>query len=191
MEVKDAILGRRSVRRYTDQSIDDADIQDIITAGLYAPSAIDLQPWYFVVIRSPEKLVELRTFMGDVYEKFEPILNDRFKNHPAAIAETKVFLKSLGGTQCCILAFMLKQDYPDQKGVVEGVSAAVQNMLLAAYDKGIASCWMTAPIRAGMDDELRLKYAPEHGEFIAAVTFGYPAYSPRAPKRKEGRYEII
>lgn len=191
METKDAIIGRRSVRRYTDQPLSDVDIQDIITAGLYAPSAIDLQPWYFVVIKSAEKLEELRKFMSNVYDKFEPVLLQRFANHPAAIAETKVFLKSLGGTQCCILAFMLKQDYPDKKGVIEGVSAAIQNMLLTAYDKGIGSCWMTAPMRAGMDEELRLQYAPEHGDFIAAVTFGYPAFTPKAPKRKEGRYEII
>ncbi len=191
METKEAILGRRSVRRYTDQPLKDADVQDIITAGLYAPSALDFQPWYFVVVKSAEQLKELREFMSAVYNKFEPVLNERFRNHPAAIAETKVFLKSLGGTQCCILAFMLRQDYPDKKGVIEGVSAAVQNMLLAAYDKGIGSCWMTAPMRVGMEEELRLKYAPEHGDFVAAITFGYPAYTPKTPKRKEGRYEII
>jgi len=191
METKDAIIGRRSVRRYTDQPLSDADVQDIITAGLFAPSAIDLQPWYFVVIKSAEKLEELRKFMSDVYDNFEHVLFQRFGNHPAAIAETKVFLKSLGGTQCCILAFMLKQDYPDKIGVIQGVSAGIQNMLLTAYDKGIGSCWMTAPMRAGMDEELRLKYAPERGEFVAAITFGYPAFTPKAPKRKEGRYEII
>jgi len=191
METKDAIIGRRSVRKYTDQPLSDADVQDILKAGLYAPSAIDLQPWYFVVIKSAEKLKELREFMSDVYDEFEPVLLERFANHPAAIAETKIFLKSLGGTQCCILAFMLKPDYPDNKGVIQGVSAAIQNMLLSAHDKGIGSCWMTAPMRAGMDEELRLKYAPGYGEFIAAVTFGYPAHIPKAPKRKDGRYEII
>lgn len=191
METKDAIMGRRSVRRYTDQPLKDADIQEIITAGLWAPSAIDLQPWYFVVIKSAEKLQELREFMSGVYDQFETVLLQRFANHPAAIGETKVFLKSLGGTQCCILAFMLKPDYPDKVGVVEGVSAAIQNMLLIAHDKGIGSCWMTAPMRAGMDEELRLKYAPENGDFIAAITFGYPAYTAKAPRRKEGRYKII
>lgn len=191
METRDAILGRRSVRKYTDQPLNDEDIQDILTAGLYAPSAIDLQPWYFVVIKSPEKLKEFREFMSDVYDKFEPVLLVRFANHPATIAETKVFLKSLGGTQCCILAFMYQQDYPDKKGVIEGVSAAVQNMLLAAYDKGIGSCWMTAPTRAGMEEDIRLRYAPDHGDFIAAVTLGYPAFTPKAPKRKADRYLII
>jgi len=79
---------------------------------------------------------------------------------------------------------MLIQDYPDKKGVIKGVSAAVQNMLLMAFDKGIGSCWMTAPMRAGMDEELRHKYAPDHGEFIAAVTLGYPEYTPKTPKEK-------
>jgi len=191
METKDAIIGRRSIRKYTDQAIGDADLQDIITAGLYAPSAVDLQPWYFVVIKSDEKLTELREFMGDVWDRIEPVMLQRFASHPTVVAETKVFLKSLGGAQCCILVFMLKQEYPDKRIATEGVCAAIQNMLLMAYDRGIGSCWMTAAISAGMDEDLRLKYAPEHGEFVAAVTLGYPAQSPKAPKRKEGRFEII
>ncbi len=191
METKDAIISRRSIRTYTDQPISDADLQEIITAGLYAPSAVDLQPWYFVVVKSPEKLAELRGHMSDVYDIVEPVMLKRFANHPAVVAETKVFLKSLGGAQCCILAFMLKPEYPDKKIAAEGVCAAVQNMLLMAFDLGIGSCWMTAPISAGMDEQLRLKYAPEHGEFVAAVTFGYPKFTPKAPKRKDGRYEII
>lgn len=191
METKDAIIGRRSIRKYTDRPINDEDMQDIITAGLYAPSAVDLQPWYFVVIKSDERLSDLRNFMSDVWDRIEPYMTQRFANHPAIIAETKVFLKSLGGAQCCILVFMLRQDYPDSRIAMEGVCAAVQNMLLMAYDRGIGSCWMTAPIGAGMDEDLRLKYAPGKGEFVAAVTLGYPAQNPKAPKRKEGRYEII
>ena len=191
MDVKQAILERRSIRRYTDKPVSDADINDIIEAGLFAPSAIDLQHWYYVVIKSPEKLEELRTFMGEVYDRFEPVLLERFKNHPATIAETKVFLKGLGGAQFVVLAFLYKNDYPDPKGAVQGVCAGIQNMLLAAHEKGIGSCWMTAPIRVGMDGELREKYAPDHGEFVAAITFGYPDQNPKAPRRKEGRFEII
>ncbi len=191
METRDAIIGRRSVRRYTEQPISDADLQDIITAGLYAPSAVDLQPWYFVVVRSPEKLEELREFMSEVYDRTEPVLLKRFAKHPAIVAETRVFLKSLGDSQCCILAFLYKPDYPDKRVVMQSTSAAIQNMLLAAYDKGVGSCWMTAALSAGMDEDLRLKYAPEQGDFIAAITFGYPSYTPKAPRRKDGRYEII
>ncbi len=191
METMKAILGRRSIRRYTDEPIKDEDLMEIINAGLYAPSAIDLQHWYFVVIKSPEKLEELRSYMSDVYDTFEPILLERFKNHPAAIAETKVFLKGLGGSKCVVLAFLYKNDYPDENGATQGVCAAIQNMLLAAYDKGIGTCWMTAPIRVGMDGELQKKYAPDKGRFVAAITMGYPSYEAKAPKRKEGRYEII
>lgn len=191
METREAIFGRRSIRKYTEQPLNDADLQEIIDAGLYAPSAVDLQPWYFVVVRSQEQLEVLRALMSEVYDRTEPVLKERFARHPAAIAETRAFMKSLGGTQCCILAFLNKPDYPSRTVVVESVSAAIQNMLLRAYDLGIGSCWMTAPISAGMDEDLRQKYAPEHGDFVAAITFGYPAFIPRAPKRKEGRYEII
>ncbi|MBQ7241464.1 MAG: nitroreductase family protein [Firmicutes bacterium] len=191
MNVKQAILERRSIRKYTDQPISDADINDILEAGLYAPSAIDLQHWYYVVVKSPEKMEELKQFMSDVYDKFEPVLLDRFKNNPATIAETKAFLKGLGGAKFVILAFLYKDDYPDVKGAMEGVCAGIQNMLLTAHSKGIGSCWMTAPMRVGMDGQLKEKYAAGHGEFVAAITFGYPAQSPKAPRRKEDRFIII
>lgn len=191
METRDAIMGRRSVRKYSDRSLNDADVKDIIDAGLFAPSAVDLQPWYFVVIRSSEQLELLRGYMSDVYDKTEAVLLARFARHPGAVAETKAFMKSLGGAQCCILAFLYKPDYPNRTVVVESVSAAIQNMLLMAYDRGIGSCWMTAPITAGMDEGLKRKYAPGCGDFVAAITFGYPAHTPKAPRRKEGRFEII
>lgn len=191
MDIQQAIMERRSIRRYTEEPIAQEDVQEIIQAGLHAPSAVDLQPWYFVAVTSPEKLEELQAYMGRVWDKFEPVLTKRFANYPAVVAETKAFLKSLGGSKCCVLAFMLRDGYEDKHSVLQGIAAALQNMQLAAYAKGIGSCWMTAAVRMNMGEELRLQYAPEHGEFVAAVTFGYPAIQPKAPKRKDGRYEII
>ena len=58
METKDVIFGRRSIRKYTNQPISDEDLQEIIEAGLYAPSNMNYQPWYFLVIKSDEKKKE-------------------------------------------------------------------------------------------------------------------------------------
>ena len=40
-------------------------------------------------------------------------------------------------------------------------------------------------------DELREKFAPGKGDYVAMMTIGYPKITPRAPARKEGRFDII
>jgi nitroreductase len=191
METKDTIMTRRSVRKYKSDPISDADLMDIINAGLYAPSAINLQHWYFVVVKSEEKRDELVQIMGNVFGKFKPVLENRFAKNPEVIEETKQFLTGLGGAPVCILAYFLKNDYPDRDGAMESVCAAAENILLAAWDKGIASCWLTAPQRMGFGPELQRHFAPDKGEFVAAITLGYPAESPKMPPRRDGRFVIV
>lgn len=191
METKEAIFGRRSVRKYTDEPVSDEDLQEIMEAALAAPSGVNLQPWYFVVVKSEEKLRELSEITGQVFGKFKPVLDNRFEKNPEAIEETKDFLNSMGGAKVCILVFLLKPDYEDYTTVVEGTSAAIQNLCLMAYDKGLATCWLTAALRVGLGEELQQKFAPHKGQYLAMLTLGHPAVSPKMPPRRDGRYEII
>lgn len=191
METKDVIFGRRSIRKYTNQPISDADLEEIIQAGLYAPSNINFQPWYFVVVKSEEKKREMLEFMSTVSKLFRPVLDSRFAKNPEAIEETETFFQGLGGAQVYILVFLLKPDYPDLSSVTQSTAAAIENMLLMAKDKGIGSCWLTAAVRVGKDEEIRQHFAPDKGPFLAMVTLGYPAEEKTAPPRRGGRYEII
>ena len=119
------------------------------------------------------------------------MLEQRFAKNPEAVEDTHRFLDSLGGAPVCVLAFFLKNDYPDRDGAMQSVSAAIENLLLAAWDKGIGSCWLSAAQRMGFGPELQEAFAPDKGEFVAAVTLGYPEIVPKAPRRREGRYTII
>ena len=181
----------QDVRKYTDEPVSDEDLMEVINAGLMAPSGINLQPWYFVVVKSDEKLKELAQITGQVFGKFKPVLDNRFAKNPEAIEETKEFLNSMGGAKVCILVFLLKDNYEDFTTVVEGTSAAIQNMCLMAYDKGLATCWLTAALRVGIGEELRQKFAPDKGQYLAMLTLGHPAISPKMPPRRDGRYVII
>jgi nitroreductase len=65
MEKLDFILDRRSIRRYTDQKIDSEQIRSLLTAAMYAPSAVNMQPWHFVVIDESsmmEKIMEIHPY---------------------------------------------------------------------------------------------------------------------------------
>lgn len=191
METMEALLTRRSVRKYKPEAVSEADLKEILEAACHAPSAINLQHWYFVAVRDPEKLQALKDLMRRVMGKFRPVLEDRFTRNPDKVEETDTFLTSLGGAPVCILAFFLKDDYPDRDGAMQSASAAIENLLLAAWDKGLGTCWISAPQRMGFGAELREQYAPGKGEFVAAVTLGVPAQSPKCPPRRDGRYDIL
>ncbi|MEG1720479.1 MAG: nitroreductase family protein [Pseudoflavonifractor sp.] len=191
METKKAILERRSVRKYKPDPISTADLTEILDAACHAPSAINLQHWYFVAVQDPAAMAKLREIMGRVTQKFHPTLEARFSKRPDTVAETETFLQSLGHAPVCVLAFFLKSDFPDRDGAMQSVSAAIENLLLAAWDKGIGSCWMSAPQRMGFSGELQEAFAPDKGEFVASITLGYPDQEPKMPPRREGRYTIL
>lgn len=191
MDARECLLTRRSVRRYQAAPLSDALLSEILEPALAAPSAINLQHWHFVVVRSPQGMADLKTIMVKVVERFHPVLKQRFAEHPETIAETQNFLLTLGGAPICVLAFLLKEDYPDRDGALQSVSAAVENLLLSAWEKGVGSCWISAPQRMGLGPEIRARFAPDKGEFVAAVTLGWPDQEPTMPKRREGRVSYI
>lgn len=191
MDTRECLLTRRSVRKYKSEPLSDELLMEILEPALAAPSAINLQHWHFVVVRTPEAMAELRDIMRRVLEKFNPVLRERFAKNPETIVETQNFLVTMGGAPACVLVFLLKDDYPDRDGAVQSVSAAIENLLLSAWDKGVGSCWMSAPQRMGFGPELRDRFAPGKGEFVSAISLGWPDQTPRMPPRREGRYTFI
>lgn len=194
MNVKEAIMGRRSVRKYKKTPISEQDIREILDAGMMAPSASNLQPWYFVAVSRREELDRIMETMQKVSDAVMPSLEDRFKNYPQVVAETRHFISMLGDAPLCVLVFLFKDDElyaRKEKELMQSTAAAIENMLLMAYDKGIGSCWMTSPLEAGLDTVLREQFAPDKGKMMAMLTFGYPDQTPKMPKRRDGRYEII
>ena len=188
MDTMEALLTRRSIRKYRPEPVSIEDLKEILAAGATAPSAVNMQHWYFVAVQDPAALEEVKAIMGGVVEKFQPVLEERFSRHPEQIGITNRFLSTLGGAPVCLLVFMLKPDYPDRDGAMQSVSAAIENVLLAAWAKGIGSCWLSAPQRMGFGPAFQRRFAPDKGEFVAAVTLGYPDQQPKMPPRRDGRY---
>lgn len=71
MELMEAIKGRRSVRKFKPDPIPKEDLEEIIQAGLCAPSAQNLQPWYFVALTKKGRSVLLVLGIGN-YRVFPP-----------------------------------------------------------------------------------------------------------------------
>ena len=189
MEFKDVIYGRRSVRKFKDTPVDDKVLEEIVDAALWAPSGVNLQPWYYVVIRTPEKMAKFRTMMSEASSRNKAHLEERFSAHPEVVKNTLSFISTLGGTPAAVLAFRDKPDYTwalQDEGIVQSVAASMENLVLSAYDHGVSSCWMTAANQAHMTKDLRDEFAPGHGELVGIIVLGYNASEegPKAPKRK-------
>ncbi len=191
MELKDAILGRRSVRKYKDTPVSDELLQEVLDMTMWAPSGVNLQPWCFVVVRSEEGHKSVLQHMGATAQRFKPVLEERFANHPEVAKETVSFLQNLGGAPVVVLVFKYTTYEGEEQnfGCEQSVAAAIQTFCLAAHAKGLGTCWMTAG--HAVKEELTREFGEGKGEYMAMISLGYPDEQARAPKRKEGRYEFV
>ncbi len=142
MELTRAIKERRSIRRYKNDPVPHQVIQEILENAVWAPSAQNLQPWYFLALTDPSDLRELFDMMGTSVYSHRKRLEGRFKNNPEVVEETLEFLQEMGGAPCLILAFLLKPTYSEGMipSCVESVAAAMNNICLLAYEKGLGTC---------------------------------------------------
>jgi nitroreductase len=148
MEAMDAILSRRSIRKYTEQPVSDDAIDELLKAAMSAPSAGNQQPWQFVVIRERGMLDEI--------PKYHP--------YSAMLKEASVAILVCGD---------LKSE--KHKGYwVQDCSAATQNLLVAAQAKGLGAVWLGVYPRedrvAGIRKVLGL---PEHIVPLSLIPVGH------------------
>ncbi len=158
MDIQELLLNRRSIRKYKDQKINKDDMNNILQAAMYAPSAMNLQPWQFIVI--DDKVV----------------LTETIKSIPHA--------EMLKQSAAAILVCGDKEIEKNENWLLQNCSAAVQNILLSAYGLGIGSCWIGIQ---GMDDIVKniiLQFKlPENIIPVALISLGYPDETVTAEER--------
>lgn len=188
MEFMDIVKGRRSIRKFTNEPVPKDKLEYCMEAALWAPSGQNLQPWLFVVLRKDEDIKFLIDTLGTTAFSERKKLEQRFKNNPEIVDETMEFERAMGGSHCIVLAFLRKKySEGDTPSCIESVAAAMQNFVLAAYEQGLATCWVEA-VRRG-EAELAARFAPESGGLVGGIIVGYPNMEPRPIKRKEGRVD--
>jgi nitroreductase len=146
----EAILSRRSVRRYTSEPVSDDSIKELLRAAMSAPSAGNEQPWHFVTIRDKKTMREIQKF------------------HPFArmLDEAPVAILVCGDRNC--------EKY---KGFwVQDCSAATENILIAAQSIGLGAVWLGLyPIDERVEGMRRLLGIPENVTPLSLVAIGHPA----------------
>ena len=167
MEMMEGLMTRRSVRKYTDQKIDKATLTEIIRAAQYAPTAHNRQPWEFLVVDDREVLANLRHI-----QRWTSFAKD---------AACVVFV--LGD-----VSQSFNRDKENEKWSFVDVDCAIatENLMLAAWAKGIGTCYCgAAPMQKVVDALKERLHLPDNIRPFAIVPMGYPAETPKQP---EDRY---
>ena len=162
MNTLQAIKTRRSIRKYTSQKIETEKIQEILKAGMQAPSARNLQPWQFVVIDDKEILQKLSIA------------------HP--------YGKMINGASHAILICGDKTLEKEESYLIQNCCAATQNMLLAVHELGLGAVWLGVQPREKRIDAISdLLKLPANVFPVALLSLGYPDEK----KEAEDRYNPV
>ncbi|MFX0096268.1 MAG: nitroreductase family protein [Candidatus Hodarchaeota archaeon] len=162
MDVFEAIKGRRSIRKYESKEVSEEEIRRILDAAIHAPSAGNIQPWSFILVKSPSKRRDLaRVAYGQMFIAEAPLVI-------VVCADERASgwgYGSRGRSLYCI----------------QDTAAAIQNILLAAHAMGLGSCWVGA---FNEDAAREVVKTPPEVRPIALIPIGHPAEKPYATGRK-------
>lgn len=185
-----AIYDRRSIRKFLDNPISQKDMKEIIQSGIKAPSSKNRQPWKYIVIQGNAKEDMLKVFRQGIEreEKDSPLL-PQSKQHIASakytvdiIEEAPVIVFVVNSLGKSILSELTPEERIYEICNIQSISASIQNMLLAAADKGIGSLWICDIYFAYAE---LCEWLDSDGQLIAAIAFGYPNEFPKErPRRK-------
>jgi nitroreductase len=156
LSLYDLIVSRRTIRRFKPIPVARPILEKIANAGRLAPSAGNLQPLEFVIVDD-----------GELRRQVFPCL--RWAGYIAPEGNPRP------GQEPMAYIFPLVNLSVREKGYENDVGAAVENMILAAWEAGVGSCWLISVERPKLAVILRI---PEGYRIDSVLALGYPAESP-------------
>lgn len=154
------IYNRRSIRKYDNRDIPAEMFHDLFEAAMAAPSAVAKDPWHFLLIRDRITLDGLLKILPN---------GQMLRQSPAAI----IACGDIDKAHANEVSYMLQD-----------LSAAVENLLLAATALGLGSCWLGMHPRQDRIDGIRKMFSlPENIIPMCGIALGWPAEKP-APRTR-------
>lgn len=169
MELQECIRTRRSIRKFTDESVSHELLEQVVSLAAWAPSWKNTQISRYLVIEDPEALHTI----CEQYASFNARIIGGCK---ALIAQT--FVKDRSG-------FERDGSFStDRAGGWQyyDCGIAAQTLCLAAHEAGLGTVIMGIFDRKGLEEYLQL---PENQELMALIAIGHPSEEPAGPKRKD------
>ena len=179
MAFRELVENRRSCRAFTDTPVTGEQIEAIVTAGQWAPSPLNQQPFQFIAITDPEVRAGI--------QKAGTAARQAVADQGGPGWAQKYPMGFVGD---CPLILMVVSDpskgglgnfFNQPHGALQAASACIQNMMLMAAELGLGTLWFTF---FDPDDVKPLLSIPAELEIAGAVLVGTPAAEAKAPPRK-------
>lgn len=157
MDVMTAIKERRSIRRYSQQPVEDEKLLKVLEAARLSPSAKNAQAWKFIVVRDKKAIAKIASTSKYTF-----------------IGQAPIILVSCGTEAESVMLC-------GQYRYTVDLSIATAYMILEAYEQGLGTCWI------GSFDETKVKEIlgiPENVRVVAITPLGYPLEVPVQRPRK-------
>lgn len=155
---------RFSVRKYKPVPVSVEDLNYVLEAGRIAPSAVNYQPWHFLVLREKESLEKIHQTYHREWFKEAPVVIVLLGHH------TRGWKRSDG------------KDHTDID-----VAIAADHITLAATDRGLGTCWIC---NFDKKKTIELFNIPDHLEPIVFLPLGYPNEQTDPQRHKEKRKRL-
>lgn len=159
MQTFENIFSRRSVRAFTNQPISDEQMEMMIKAGAAAPCGSNAQMWAFVALRDPRRIMALRSLSPGII-----------------------------GSPAAVVILCLDRSHPNAALLEKGditpyidIGAAMQNILLAANELGLAGCPVASFHHQAIASFLKL---PDHLQPVLLTVIGAPKFIPQPPQKR-------
>jgi nitroreductase len=168
MEFSDLVYARRTVRRFTPEAIRQAKLEKILSAGLSAPSPNNSLPWSISVVTNGEVIQKMR---AAVHEKLDTMFANVGEDHKSTLEKIKIFSTIFANAPVVLAIFSRDYKAPVHELLQEAnlsaeqisdlrrhpelqaTGALVQNILLAATEEGLGSCWISGALVARQELE--------------------------------------
>jgi nitroreductase len=162
LDVFEAIKNRRSVRAFTSRPVSDEEVERLVEAARWAPSAGNIQPWQFIIVREPQiKHGLCEAALDQTFIEKAPVV-------VVVCADPQRSAKGYGSRGINLYC-------------LQDTAAATQNMLLTAQAMGLATCW----VGAFHEEEARkVLKIPDGVRPVAIVPVGHAAEKPRVRPRR-------
>lgn len=162
---------RRSIRKYTDQPVEDDTLRELIGAARLAPSGRHFQPWNFIVVRSAEMKEKVAHMEHDqMWIADAPVLI-------VCVADGKTRLKEDG------IVFDETTPYKEQKMVLRDATIAAEHIVLKAVELGLGTCWTGLFTQADARELFGIP-SDQHVVGILAIGWPHPEYEIKVKERR-------
>ncbi len=187
-EVIDAIKKRRAIRSYETRPVPRDILNAVIDAGNEAPSAMNSQPWRFVVVEDPEVKRNLLQAALPQAKKITELVKDVDPERYESIKKRYAELPDPVYYSAPTIVFVIGNG----RYSAHSCPLACENMMLAAHALGIGSCWVGFGAMVTDDPEVKkILELKEDDSIFGPILLGYPKAIPARPPKKEPKVKWL